>query len=187
MTSPDHKSGTDRCAEAVEKIEHETGVPVDIIINIQGDEPFIRPEQIELLISCFEDKDVEIATLIRKVGKDEDLNNINHPKVVISGKGDAIYFSRSTIPFYQNNDKEPWQLRHTYFKHLGIYGYKKETLLKITALKPSPLEIAEALEQNRWIENGFRIRTAVTPWDSIGIDTPHDLKLANKHISESGD
>jgi 3-deoxy-manno-octulosonate cytidylyltransferase (CMP-KDO synthetase) len=185
MTSPAHKSGTDRCAEAIGKIENETGGLIDIIINIQGDEPFIRPEQIELLLSCFDDENVEIATLIRKVDKNEELNNVNHPKVVISTKGDAIYFSRSVIPFYQSEDEKLWQLKHTYYKHIGIYGYKRDTLLKITALEQGSLELAEGLEQNRWIENGIRIRTAVTPWESIAIDTPPDLEVANKLIRKS--
>ena len=180
MTLPGHRSGTDRCAEAALKIERETGTKPEIIINIQGDEPFIMPRQIKLLTSCFDDPGVEIATLIREVEKDEDLFNPNHPKVVVSFNGDAIYFSRSVIPYFRDADKDHWQEKHTYFKHLGIYGYKTGTLLKITAIRQSPLEIAESLEQNRWLENGFRIRTAVTPWESIGIDTPADLEKARE-------
>jgi 3-deoxy-manno-octulosonate cytidylyltransferase (CMP-KDO synthetase) len=178
MTSADHRSGTDRCAEAANMIEHETGIPTGTIINIQGDEPFIRPEQITLLASCFDDDKVEIATLIRKVEKNEDLFNVNQPKVVIGLSGDAIYFSRSVIPYFRGEKPENWTSKHTYYKHLGIYGYRKDTLLKLTSLRPGLLEIAESLEQNRWLESGFRIRTAVTKWESIGIDTPEDLENA---------
>jgi 3-deoxy-manno-octulosonate cytidylyltransferase (CMP-KDO synthetase) len=183
MTLPDHRSGTDRCAEAAGIIEQETGRAAGTIINIQGDEPFIRPDQITLLASCFDDDNVEIATLIRRVEKDEDLFNVNHPKVVVGLSGDAIYFSRSVIPYLRGEKQEEWASKHTYYKHLGIYGYRKETLLKLTGLKPGPLEIAESLEQNRWLENGFRIRTAVTKWESIGIDTPEDLENARALFS----
>jgi 3-deoxy-manno-octulosonate cytidylyltransferase (CMP-KDO synthetase) len=182
MTSEDHRSGTDRCAEAAEKIEQETGKAIGTIINIQGDEPFIRPDQITLLASCFDDANVEIATLIRKVEKDEDLFNVNQPKVVVGLSGDAIYFSRSVIPYLRGEKPENWTSKHTYFKHLGIYGYRKDTLLKLTRLTPGKLEIAESLEQNRWLENGFRIRTAVTKWESIGIDTPEDLENAKAFL-----
>lgn len=175
MTSVNHSSGTDRCSEAADKIEKESLKPLDVIINIQGDEPFIKPEQISLLMSCFNDKSVEIATLIRKVEEGEDLFNPNEPKVVISSSGDALYFSRSTIPFFRDADKSEWSYRHTYYKHPGLYAYKKETLKRLTMLKQSSLEMTESLEQNRWIENNFKIRTAITDWDSIGIDTPEDL------------
>jgi 3-deoxy-manno-octulosonate cytidylyltransferase (CMP-KDO synthetase) len=184
MTSPDHRSGTDRCTEAVNKIEMETGIDVDIVINIQGDEPFIKPEQIQLLMSCFDDDSVEIATLIRKAEKGEDLFNPNEPKVVISLAGDALYFSRSTIPYFRDADKNEWSNRHSYYKHPGIYAYKKVTLKKITMLHRSSLETAESLEQNRWIENGYRIRTAVTNWDSIGIDTPEDLERVKELLKD---
>jgi 3-deoxy-manno-octulosonate cytidylyltransferase (CMP-KDO synthetase) len=187
MTSPDHRSGTDRCAEAVLIIEKQRGKKPGIIINIQGDEPFIRPEQIKLLTKCFEDREVEIATLIRKVEIEEDLFNANHPKVVLSLDGDAIYFSRSAIPYYRDADKHRWSQNHTYYKHIGIYGYKTDTLLRITSLDQSPLEIAESLEQNRWLENGYRIRTAITPWESIGIDTPEDLEKARDYYQKHND
>ncbi len=183
MTSPEHQSGTDRCAEAVEKIMHETGIKIDIVVNIQGDEPFIRPEQIDLLKACFNDKRVEIATLIRKAAPGEDLFNQNQPKVIIDSLGDAIYFSRSAIPFIRDCEPEEWTKKHVFYKHIGLYAYTTKTLKRITSLPRSPLEIAESLEQNRWIENGYRIRTAVTEWGSIGIDTPDDLTraLENRH------
>lgn len=183
MTSSLHPSGTDRCAEAAAEIEKLTGKSIDVVINIQGDEPFIKPDQIRLLVSAFNDPEVEIATLIREVKPGEDLSDPNHPKVVTDLKGNAIYFSRSVIPFLRDiKEKENWILKHRYFKHIGIYGYRKETLLSITGLKPAPLEKAESLEQNRWIENGFRIRTKVTEWESISVDTPEDLAAAARYL-----
>ena len=175
MTSPDHSSGTDRCSEAVTKIKN----TIDVVINIQGDEPFIKPEQITALMNCFADEKVEIATLIRKTADYEDLFNPNQPKVVINSKGEAIYFSRSVIPFIRDFETSEWSKKHTFFKHIGLYAYKTQTLCEITKLSRSPLEIAESLEQNRWIENGYKIMTAVTNWENIGIDTPEDLKKAN--------
>jgi 3-deoxy-manno-octulosonate cytidylyltransferase (CMP-KDO synthetase) len=179
MTSELHQSGTDRCAEAVIKINEETGGNVDIVINIQGDEPFIKPEQISSLMNCFDDESVELATLVRKVEPGDDIFNPNQPKVILNTKGDAIYFSRAAIPYIRDFEKTVWTDNHVYYKHIGLYAYRAETLRKITLLPRSPLEISECLEQNRWIENGYTIRTAVTQWESIGIDTPEDLKKAN--------
>ena len=176
MTSPDHLSGTDRCSEAVTKIETETGENIDVVINIQGDEPFIKPEQIEALMNCFVGEKVEIATLIRKTENDENLFNPNQPKVIINSAGEAIYFSRSVIPFIRDFETSEWSKKHVFFKHIGLYAYKTQTLHAITKLPRSPLEIAESLEQNRWIENGYKIMTAVTDWESMGIDTPEDLE-----------
>jgi 3-deoxy-manno-octulosonate cytidylyltransferase (CMP-KDO synthetase) len=181
MTSPHHLSGTDRCAEAVTKIENETGKTIDVVINIQGDEPFIKPEQITALMNCFADEKVEIATLIRKTTANEDLFNPNQPKVVVNSTGEAIYFSRSVIPFIRDFEVSEWAKKHTFFKHIGLYAYKTKTLCEITKLPRSPLEIAESLEQNRWIENGYRIMTAFTNWENIGIDTPEDLEKAKKY------
>ena len=178
MTSPNHLSGTDRCAEAVTKINNETGKKIDIVINIQGDEPFINPEQIKLVMKCFTDKTVELATLVRKVEPGEDVFNPNQPKVILNTKGDAIYFSRAAIPYIRDTEKTEWSKNHVFYKHIGLYAYRSETLKKITSLACSPLEISESLEQNRWIENGYRIRTAVTTWESISIDTPDDLEKA---------
>jgi len=176
MTSSDHLSGTDRCAEAVTSISDKTGKLIDIVVNIQGDEPFIKPEQIDLLINCFTGESVEIATLVRKTVEGEDIFNPNQPKVILNSEGDAIYFSRAAIPFFRDAEKTNWTKKHVYYKHIGLYAYRTETLKKITLLARSPLEISESLEQNRWIENGFRIRTAVTLWETIGIDTPDDLE-----------
>ena len=178
MTSPDHLSGTDRCSEAVTKIEDETGEKIDVVINIQGDEPFIKPEQIAALMNCFANEDVEIATLIRKVNEDDDLFNPNQPKVILNSTGEAIYFSRSVIPFIRDAETSEWIKKHAFFKHIGLYAYRTKTLHEITKLSRSSLEIAELLEQNRWIENGYRIMTAITDWESIGIDTPEDLEKA---------
>jgi 3-deoxy-manno-octulosonate cytidylyltransferase (CMP-KDO synthetase) len=178
ITSPDHHSGTDRCAEAVTKIFRETGKKIDIVINIQGDEPFIKPEQIKLLMNCFSDKTVEIATLVRKTKKGEDIFNPNQPKVILDTKGNAIYFSRAAIPYVRDTEKSEWSKKQLFYKHLGLYAYKSNTLKKITLLPRSPLEISESLEQNRWIENGYRIRAAITDWESVGIDTPDDLEKA---------
>jgi 3-deoxy-manno-octulosonate cytidylyltransferase (CMP-KDO synthetase) len=182
MTSPQHQSGTDRCAEAVDKIAERTGKKIDIVINIQGDEPFIKPEQIDLLKSCFNDRKVEIATLIRKTESGEDIFNPNQPKVVLDSEGNAIYFSRATIPFIRDSDLSDWSKKHVFYKHIGMYAYRTDVLKKITKLPASSLEKAEALEQNRWLENGFRIRTAVTQWESISVDTPDDLERALKHL-----
>lgn len=178
MTSSDHMSGTDRCAEAVSKICSETGKKIEIVINIQGDEPFIKPEQINLLKECFADETVILATLIKKVEPGEDIFNPNQPKVIINAKRDAIYFSRAAIPFIRDTEKSLWSKKHTFYKHIGLYAYKTEILKKITLLSQSSLEISESLEQNRWIENGYRIRTQVTNWESFSIDSPDDLEKA---------
>lgn len=182
MTSQDHLSGTDRCAEAAEGIIKETGKNIDVVVNIQGDEPFIRPEQISLLMKCFDQADVEIATLVRQCESGEDIFNPNQPKVILDKKGDAVYFSRAAIPYFRDAEQGSWTSRHVYYKHIGLYAYRTETLKKITGLSRSSLELAESLEQNRWIENGLKIRTAVTLWESVGIDTPDDLDKAKSRF-----
>jgi 3-deoxy-manno-octulosonate cytidylyltransferase (CMP-KDO synthetase) len=184
MTSPDHQSGTDRCAEAVTKIIGETGKIIDIVINIQGDEPFIEPEQIALLMKCFTGKRIQIATLVSRIESLEDIFNPNETKVVLNSEGDAMYFSRAAIPFIRDAEKSDWLKKHIYYKHIGLYAYRTETLKKITLLARSPLEISESLEQNRWIENGFRIRTAVTFGENMCIDTPEDLEKANLFLDQ---
>jgi 3-deoxy-manno-octulosonate cytidylyltransferase (CMP-KDO synthetase) len=180
MTSPLHQSGTDRCAEAVKKIMSEEGTDTDVVINIQGDEPFIREEQINLLISCFSDPDVEIATLINEAESAEEVFNPNLPKVIVDNLMNAIYFSRSAIPYVRDVDLKAWPEKHTFYTHQGIYAYKREILGIITTLPRSPLELAESLEQNRWLEYGFKIRTAVSKLKSISIDTPEDLEKARR-------
>ncbi len=182
MTSAEHQSGTDRCAEAAEKITRETGEKFDVVINIQGDEPFIMPGQIELLKSCFASGDTGIATLIRKCRPEEDLFNPNQPKVIIDSEGNAIYFSRTAIPYIRDHEPGQWSYVHVFYKHVGLYAYTLDALKSITGLPVSKLEKAESLEQNRWLENGFRIRTALTDFESIGVDTPEDLKRAISHL-----
>jgi 3-deoxy-manno-octulosonate cytidylyltransferase (CMP-KDO synthetase) len=184
MTSSEHQSGTDRCAEAVDILTKEKGIKADVVINIQGDEPFIRPEQIDLLVSCFTDNSVGIATLVRKVEPGEDLANPNHPKVIIDLSGNAIYFSRTAIPYIRDAEMSKWTLLHLYYKHIGLYAYRTDILKRITLLTMSSLEIAESLEQNRWLENGYKVRTAVTEWESICIDTPGDLEKARKYFDQ---
>ncbi len=176
MTNSSHQSGTDRCFEAIKNY----GLSADVIINIQGDEPFIRPEQVDLVASCFESSDVKIATLVKKINNYEELQNVNTPKVVLNKDGDAIYFSRQTIPLLRDKEQNKWLDFHTFYKHIGIYAYTSKSLAEITSLKQSTLELAEGLEQLRWIENGYKIRTKVTDFESIAIDVPSDLqKLIN--------
>jgi len=167
-----HQSGTDRCAEAARIIINQTDF--DVVINVQGDEPFIQPSQIELLKSCFS-TDAEIATLIKKIETTEELFNPNRPKVVTDNRQNALYFSRSSIPFVRGVENKNWLEEHTFWAHIGMYAYKTEVLQKISKLKQGKLEQAESLEQLRWLENGFKIKTAVTEHQSIGIDTPEDL------------
>lgn len=174
FTNPSHQSGTDRCAEVISHL-----LEFDAVINIQGDEPFIDPKQIDLLASCFEDKTVELATLIKEIHTEEELFNNNIPKVVLNTIGEAIYFSRHTIPYIRNAEKEDWLNKHQFYKHIGIYGYKTDTLLEITKLPVSELEIAESLEQLRWIENGYKIQTKITDIETLAIDTPEDLEKIN--------
>ncbi len=172
MTSPRHLSGTDRCAEVIRKSTDSW----DAVINIQGDEPYIHPEQIDLLCSCFELTDVRLATLVKKINSPEELFNHNNVKVVLNKRKEAIYFSRSPIPYNRNFPEQEW-LRHSiYYKHIGIYGYKTDTLAEVAALEKTNLEITESLEQLRWIENGYTIHAAVTDFESIAIDTPEDLE-----------
>ncbi|MDB5137676.1 MAG: kpsU [Mucilaginibacter sp.] len=170
MTSYDHQSGTDRCAEVA--LKHPE---YDIIINIQGDEPYIDPEQISKLISCFNDESTQIATLIKKVQTGQELNNTNSPKVIINKLSEAIYFSRSPLPHIRGQELNNWLQHFTYFKHIGIYGYRADILQQITKLPVSSLEKAESLEQLRWIENGYKIKVAETELETYAIDTPEDL------------
>lgn len=176
MTSATHRSGTDRCAEALDTVERTTGERFDIVVNIQGDEPFIAPEQLEQIRACFDDPATPIATLVKPFAPDENIFNENSPKVVRSASGDALYFSRSAIPFLRGVPRDEWQTRHTYYKHIGLYAYRSDVLRTVTRLPQTPLEKAESLEQLRWLENGFRIRTAVTTLESHAIDTPEDLR-----------
>ncbi len=178
MTRKDHPSGTDRLAEAIDIINSSQTEAFDIVVNIQGDEPFIYPEQILSVVACFKQSKTEIATLVKPIINTEDIFNENKPKVLINKKKEALAFSRSPIPFFRGKPQNEWVNSHRYFKHIGLYAYKTEVLKKIAALKPSPIEMAESLEQMRWLENGYKIRVEETEFESIGIDTKKDLKKA---------
>jgi len=181
MTSPDHPSGTDRCAEAVGKIVAETGKNIDVVINVQGDEPFIEKKQLLEIVDCFADPLTEIATLITPISSSDIIFDPNKVKVVKSNSGFAHYFSRFPIPFQRDADQKTWLQNHTYFLHLGMYAYIPDVLQTISKLKPTPLEKSEKLEQLRWLENGFRIKTSVTEHANVGIDSPEDLhNLVNR-------
>ena len=174
MTLPNHRSGTDRCEEAFRQLNY----PLEntVIVNIQGDEPFIKPEQIQELITCFSHSDIQIATLIKKIDSQETLANPNVVKVVISNENKALYFSRYPIPFLLNSSFESLD----FYKHIGIYAYKAEVLNEIVKIPPSPLEKAESLEQLRWLQAGYAIYAQQTQYEtSVGIDTPQDLDLVN--------
>jgi 3-deoxy-manno-octulosonate cytidylyltransferase (CMP-KDO synthetase) len=179
LTSINHQSGTDRCAEVANNYPE-----FDILINIQGDEPMINPDQIDLLCKCFENPNASIATLVKKISSNEELFNENTPKVILNKNNEAILFSRTAIPFIRGKAKENWIEQYTFYKHIGIYGFKTETLKRLNNLPVSALESAEALEQLRWIENGYRIHTAITDKESQAIDTPQDLEKLLKWINE---
>lgn len=181
MTREDHKSGTDRCFEAYQKC----GIEADVVINIQGDEPFIQPSQIQTLQRCFDEVSTQIATLVKPFTPAdglEALQNPNSPKVVVSDDWRALYFSRSVIPYLRGIDQKEWLLRHTFYKHIGLYAYRTDTLGEITRLPQSTLEKAESLEQLRWLDNGYIIRVGTTDVETIGIDTPDDLKKAEEFL-----
>lgn len=170
LTSAAHQSGTDRCAEVMLK---QTGY--DVVINIQGDEPYIDPLQIDLLISCFDASTVQLATLVKRIESNEELFNSNIPKVILNASQEAVYFSRQAIPFIRGTEKDFWLEEHQFYKHIGIYGYTTPTLLELTKLEPSSLELAERLEQLRWVENGYTIQTRTTEIETIAVDAPEDL------------
>ena len=178
MTSEMHQSGTDRCFEAVN-----TFCPdADLVINIQGDEPFIQPEQIDLVASCFRSADTQIATLVKIIKTEEELFNLNIPKVVLNAQKEAMLFSRQTIPAIRGKEEQEWLKNFTFYKHIGIYAYRTSILNEITRLKPSSLELAESLEQLRWLENGYKIKVELTDFESVAVDTPEDLKKLTKFL-----
>lgn len=186
MTSTEHRSGTDRCYEALQKV----GGDYDIVINVQGDEPFIQPEQIRSLVSCFEDEATDIATLVKPFTAEdgiEALENPNSPKVVISRDMKAIYFSRSVIPYIREVERSEWLTKHTFYKHIGMYAFRAKTLGEVTALAQSSLELGEKLEQLRWLESGYRIGVGITNIETIGIDTPDDLRRAEEFLATRGE
>lgn len=180
MTRADHKSGTDRIQEAAERI----GTDADVIINVQGDEPFIQPSQIETVCQLFDDERTQIATLGKLFETMEAVDNPNSPKIVTDNDGYALYFSRSVIPFVRGTDHGQWLAQFPYVKHIGLYAYRREVLAEITRLPQSPLELAESLEQLRWLQNGYKIRVGITDVETIGIDTPEDLARAEAALVE---
>lgn len=184
MTSPEHRSGTDRCWEAYCR----QGEAYDAVVNVQGDEPFIRPEQLEAVCRCFDDPATDIATLVKPFAAEDGLaalENPNSPKVVLDAVSRAVYFSRSVIPYLRGVPREEWLSRHTYYKHIGLYAFRTEVLRAVTALPQSPLEQAESLEQLRWLENGYRIGVGISELETIGIDTPEDLARAERWLMKN--
>ena len=181
MTSTEHRTGTDRCLEAYNNL----GIEADVVINVQGDEPFIAEEQIRLLMQCFDNPQTDIATLVKpfSAGTPFDvISNPNTPKAIINPQGQAVYFSRSVIPYLRGVEKDLWTSTRVYYKHIGIYAYRVDILRKITQMPQTPLELAESLEQLRWLENNLTIQTAETNIETIGIDTPEDLQKAEKYL-----
>jgi len=177
MTADTHQSGTDRCAEVAQQHRE-----YQVIINIQGDEPFIEPEQINKVASCFAEEGTQLATLVKKVQTTEELYNFSSPKVILNKNSEAIYFSRSPLPHVRGHEPQQWLYHYTYYKHIGIYGYRSDILQQVTLLPVSSLEKAESLEQLRWIENGYRIKVAETELETYAIDTPEDLKKLLKSL-----
>ncbi|MDR1757195.1 MAG: 3-deoxy-manno-octulosonate cytidylyltransferase [Culturomica sp.] len=180
MTAASHASGTDRCFEAYRSVAAETGASYDVVVNVQGDEPFVRPEQIRSLVNCFARPEIQIATLAARITRQEDITDPNKVKVVFSEQGRALYFSRSPIPCCRGAEISDWLERADYYKHIGMYAYRPEVLREITSLPCGKLEKAESLEQLRWLEHHYAIAVELTGYESIGIDTPADLEEARK-------
>jgi 3-deoxy-manno-octulosonate cytidylyltransferase (CMP-KDO synthetase) len=184
MTSPNHKSGTDRCYEAYQKC----GIETDVVVNIQGDEPFIHQSQLLTIKELFLQPETDIATLVKPFASDTSfdvLSNPNSPKVVVDDNWNALYFSRSVIPYLRGKETETWASEHTYYKHIGLYAFKSDVLGKVTSLEQVPLEIAESLEQLRWLSAGYTIKVGKTNVETIGIDTPEDLAAAEKFLLDN--
>ena len=181
MTSPTHKSGTDRCWEAYQK----QGEEFDVVINVQGDEPFIAHSQLRAIMACFEDENTDIATLVKPFAEEDGLSaleNPNSPKVVLDNDSCAVYFSRSVIPYLRGVEREDWLKHHTFYKHIGMYAFRRDVLGEVTALPQSTLEKAESLEQLRWLENGYKIGVGISDVETVGIDTPEDLERAEEFL-----
>ena len=178
MTRTDHQSGTDRIEEAVSKLQTDA----DVIINVQGDEPFIQKSQLETVKHLFDDPNVQIGTLGKPVESMEAVDNANSPKIVCDVNGYAMYFSRSVIPYIRNKEHGDWLQHFPFLKHIGLYAYRREVLAEITKLPQSSLELAESLEQLRWLQNGYRIKVGVTDIETVGIDTPEDLQRAEEFL-----
>lgn len=186
MTSTAHRSGTDRCYEALRLVGEDR---FDVVVNIQGDEPFIQPSQLRTVCACFSDPTVDIATLVKPFTPAdgyEALENPNSPKVVVNRQMEALYFSRSIIPYLRGKDRADWLSLHTYYKHIGLYAYRAQVLKAITSLPQGILEQVESLEQLRWLENGYKIKVGLTDVETIGIDTPADLARAEAFLAKRG-
>ena len=183
MTASTHRSGTDRCGEVVRKLREE-GQTFDVAINVQGDEPFVRQEQLRSLVDCFADSEVQIATLKTAIHSTAELMSPNNVKVVCDLRGRALYFSRQPLPHVRGVEPEQWMEHHPYFKHVGIYAFRTETLEALVRLQQSPLELCESLEQLRWLENGYEIQVKETAVANIGIDTPADMALAEQYLTK---
>lgn len=185
MTSTEHRSGTDRCYEALTKVGADK---YDVVVNIQGDEPFIQPQQLHAVCDCFSDETVDIATLVKPFTANDTfqaLANANSPKVVVNNRMEALYFSRSIIPYMRGKDENEWLPNHTYYKHIGLYAYRSHVLKEITSLPQGTLEKVESLEQLRWLENGYKIKVGISEIETIGIDTPEDLARAEAFLNLS--
>lgn len=183
MTGTHHQTGTDRIFEAYTKL----GERFDVVINVQGDEPFIDPKQIQTLKACFDASQVDIATLVKPFPLGTpyaEIENPNSPKVVVNLQGEAMYFSRSPIPYLRGVEQAQWSSKHTFLKHVGLYAYRSDVLARITSMSQAPNELNESLEQLRWLENGLRIRVGTTDTETIAIDTPEDLKRAELFLAE---
>lgn len=180
MTRPDHQSGTDRIAEALEKI----GGNFDVVVNIQGDEPFIQKSQIETVVACFNDADTQIATLGKKFATLEEAKNPNSPKIILDNRSYAMYFTRALAPYIRGKEENQWIDVYPFLKHIGLYAYRTEVLREVTKLPQSPLEIAEGLEQLRWLQNGYKIKVGLTEVETVGIDTPEDLRRAELFLAQ---
>lgn len=177
MTSPNHRSGTDRCCEALDLLK----TKYDAVVNIQGDEPFIDPKQIDLLVDLILRDDTPLASLAKRIDDADELFSPNAVKVVVNQEGNALYFSRNPIPFMRNVDRDEWLAKGRFYKHIGIYAYKADVLHQVARMEPSALEQAESLEQLRWLENGLAIRMALSDAENISIDTPDDLHRAEQY------
>ena len=178
LTRTGHTSGTDRLEEAIEKI----GGEWDVVVNVQGDEPFVAKSQLDTICHCFDDPTTQIATLGKPFESMEAVQNPNSPKIVVDNMGFAMYFSRSVIPYVRGKEKSSWLTHYPFLKHLGIYAYRKDVLRQVTQLPQSSLEIAESLEQLRWLQNGFKIKVGTTDVETVGIDTPQDLERAEEFL-----
>jgi len=184
MTSPDHNTGTNRCLEAYRVYKKRLDVKFDVIVNIQGDEPLLDPEQIRLLISCFDERTTKMATLVIPVKNTESVLENDGVFVVVDKMKNALYFSRSVIPFVRDFEKSEWQKKHTFYKHIGMYAFKPQSLIQFSSLQQTSLELAESLEQNRWLEYGKKIKVEITEFQNIGVDTQKDLEKVRRIIAK---